>query len=501
MRDPAVAGFDPVLFDLDGTVVDTVELIVESFRHATRTVLGEELPDEHILAGVGQPLRAQMERLSAAHAEELYDVYREYNHRRHDELIRGYEGIEEVLRELRAGGRRLGIVTSKSSRHHADGLSRRRPRRALRRRRHGHRHGRAQARAGAAAAVSRSARGEPARAIYVGDSPFDIQAGAAAGMATAAVAWGVFGRESLLEARPDFWVERPADLIPLCLRGEGTPAEAARPPATRRARASGGLSVTSPRPPPASPSCARLLDHHAYLYYVLDRPEIDDAEYDALYRELEALEAEHPELVTPDSPTQRVGSAPLEKFEQVRHLEPMLSLANARNEDELLAWDQRNRRLLEAAGLAEARLSYVVEPKIDGLAISLTYRDGLFVTGATRGNGEVGEDVTANLRTIGSLPLRLRGAGVAAAGRGGARRGLPAARRVRAAQRGAGGRRPPRVRQPAQLGGRLHPPARSRSWPPPGRWTCGATRSATAKASTCRTTTAPWSGCGRRASA
>jgi DNA ligase (NAD+) len=154
-----------------------------------------------------------------------------------------------------------------------------------------------------------------------------------------------------------------------------------------------------------------LLERHAHLYYVLDSPEIDDAGYDALYRELQELEAAHPELVTPDSPTQRVGSAPLEKFEQVRHLEPMLSLANARNEDELLAWDQRNRRFLEARGLGEARPDYVVEPKIDGLAISLTYRDGLFVTGATRGNGEVGEDVTANLRTIGSLPLRLRGAG------------------------------------------------------------------------------------------
>jgi DNA ligase (NAD+) len=154
-----------------------------------------------------------------------------------------------------------------------------------------------------------------------------------------------------------------------------------------------------------------LLQHHAHQYYVLDRPEIDDAAYDALYRELQVIEGAHPELVTPDSPTRRVGSEPLEKFEQVRHLEPMLSLANARNEVELLAWDQRNRRLLEARGLGEARISYVVEPKIDGLAISLTYRDGLFVTGATRGNGEVGEDVTANLRTIGSLPLRLRGEG------------------------------------------------------------------------------------------
>jgi DNA ligase (NAD+) len=169
-----------------------------------------------------------------------------------------------------------------------------------------------------------------------------------------------------------------------------------------------------PAPADASRRAAELrerLAHHAYQYYVLDRPEIDDAEYDTLYRELQELEVAHPELVTPDSPTQRIGSAPLEKFEQVRHLEPMLSLANARNEDELLAWDQRNRRLLDARGLGEARVTYVVEPKIDGLAISLTYRDGLFVTGATRGNGEVGEDVTANLRTIGSLPLRLRGAG------------------------------------------------------------------------------------------
>ena len=150
------------------------------------------------------------------------------------------------------------------------------------------------------------------------------------------------------------------------------------------------------------------INHHAYLYYVLDRPEIDDAGYDTLYRELQTLEEEHPELVAPDSPTQRVGAPPLEGFTQYRHLEPLLSLANARNEDELLAWDQRNRRLLESRGLDDALLRYVVEPKIDGLAISLTYRDGVFAVGATRGDGEVGEDVTANLRTIGSLPLRLR---------------------------------------------------------------------------------------------
>jgi DNA ligase (NAD+) len=150
------------------------------------------------------------------------------------------------------------------------------------------------------------------------------------------------------------------------------------------------------------------INRHAYLYHVLDRPEIDDAGYDALYRELQTLEEERPELRTPDSPTQRVGAPPLEGFTQYRHLEPLLSLANARDEEELLAWDQRNRRLLEARGAADARLRYVVEPKIDGLAVSLTYRDGVFTVGATRGDGEVGEDVTANLRTIGSVPLRLR---------------------------------------------------------------------------------------------
>ncbi len=153
----------------------------------------------------------------------------------------------------------------------------------------------------------------------------------------------------------------------------------------------------------------RQIEHHAHLYYVLDRPEIGDAEYDALLHELQDIEAAYPELRTPDSPTQRVGGQPLEKFTQWRHLQAMLSLANARNPDELLAWNARNRRLLEAHGLGEAPMSYVTEPKIDGLAISLVYRDGVFERGATRGNGEIGEDVTANLRTIHAVPLRLAG--------------------------------------------------------------------------------------------
>src|SRR3954451_19832257 len=151
----------------------------------------------------------------------------------------------------------------------------------------------------------------------------------------------------------------------------------------------------------------RQLEYHGHRYYVLDDPEVSDAEYDELINELRGIEAEHPELLTPDSPTQRVGGRPLDKFEQVRHLQPMLSLANARGEEELRAWEGRIRNLLAKEGLEEARLEYVSEPKIDGLAISLVYEDGVLVRGATRGNGEVGEDVTQNLRTIGAIPLRV----------------------------------------------------------------------------------------------
>ncbi len=151
----------------------------------------------------------------------------------------------------------------------------------------------------------------------------------------------------------------------------------------------------------------RELEHHGYRYYVLDDPEIGDAEYDALLDELRGLEAEHPELRTPDSPTQRIGGEPVSDLVKVRHPEPMLSLANARSADELRAWIQRMRNHLAREGIENPDFEFVAEPKIDGLAISLLYRDGGFERGATRGNGEVGEDVTHNLRTIGSIPLRL----------------------------------------------------------------------------------------------
>jgi DNA ligase (NAD+) len=150
-----------------------------------------------------------------------------------------------------------------------------------------------------------------------------------------------------------------------------------------------------------------LIRHHEYRYYVLDSPEISDAEYDAIYRELEQLEAAHPELVTADSPTQRVGGEPLAGFAQVRHGEAMLSLANAKNEDELRAWHARVVKLAADAGTQADDLRFVLEPKIDGLAISLRYETGRLAVGATRGNGEVGEDVTANLRTIRTVPLSM----------------------------------------------------------------------------------------------
>jgi DNA ligase (NAD+) len=140
-----------------------------------------------------------------------------------------------------------------------------------------------------------------------------------------------------------------------------------------------------------------------HRYYVLDQPSIGDAEYDDLLRELRAVEAEHPDLITADSPTQRVAGAPSSQFATVEHPQPMLSLANSRNDDEFAAWAERLSRMLEGEPF-----QLVTEPKIDGLAISLIYENGLFVRGATRGDGVHGEDVTANLRTIRAIPLRIR---------------------------------------------------------------------------------------------
>lgn len=150
------------------------------------------------------------------------------------------------------------------------------------------------------------------------------------------------------------------------------------------------------------------LDEHNYRYYVLDDPGIPDAEYDRLFRELQNLEAEHPELGSADSPTRRVGSSAETSFEEVVHRLPMLSLDNAFNEDELRDFD---RRVRERLGTDED-VEYVCEPKLDGLAVSLHYEQGSLIRAATRGDGYAGEDITANIRTIPSVPLRLRGSDV-----------------------------------------------------------------------------------------
>jgi len=150
----------------------------------------------------------------------------------------------------------------------------------------------------------------------------------------------------------------------------------------------------------------RLIEHHNHRYYVLDDPEVPDAEYDRLMRELESLESAHPELVTPDSPTQRVSGTPMDGFKTVRHRVPMLSLGNAFSDEEVSDFHRR-----VAQGLEREDIEFAAEPKLDGVAISLTYLDGLLTTAATRGDGERGEDVTANVRTIRAVPLKLHGQG------------------------------------------------------------------------------------------
>ncbi len=210
---------------------------------------------------------------------------------------------------------------------------------------------------------------------------------------------------------------------------------------------------------------AAELSRHARLYYVHDKPEISDAEYDRLVRELQALEARWPDLLRPDSPTQRIGAPPAEGFTPAPHRVPMLSLDNAMDEAEMRAFDERVRRIL---GSAEP-VAYAGEPKLDGAGVELVYETGRLAVGATRGDGRVGEDVTSNLRLVWSVPARARCRRAdAPAARLGARRGDPPARRLRAAEPRAcrSGRRA--VREPPQRGGGLaaaaprdrHAPAR-----------------------------------------
>jgi DNA ligase (NAD+) len=164
-----------------------------------------------------------------------------------------------------------------------------------------------------------------------------------------------------------------------------------------------------PKPKNRAAELRRQIEHHNYLYYVEARPEISDREFDSLLEELKQLETAHPDLITPDSPTQRVGGAPIEGFATVRHRTPMLSIENTYSSEELREFDRRVRKILDGEPV-----TYVVELKIDGVAVSLSYEDGAFSFGATRGDGEQGDDVTHNLRTIHEIPIRLKGEAPAA---------------------------------------------------------------------------------------
>ena len=202
----------------------------------------------------------------------------------------------------------------------------------------------------------------------------------------------------------------------------------------------------------------RLITRHDHLYYALDRPEITDAEYDALTRELRELESRHPELVTPDSPTQRVAGQVSDAFATVAHLAPMLSLDNATSEADLREFEARIKRALPGVAF-----TYVCEPKIDGLGVALLYERGGFVRGATRGDGRFGEDVTPNLRTIRAIPLRLGGALAGCRRARGAGRGVHGRAAFERLNRGPGGGRASRpsptraTRRPAPCARRIRP--------------------------------------------
>lgn len=164
-----------------------------------------------------------------------------------------------------------------------------------------------------------------------------------------------------------------------------------------------------------SPSAAirrliELLNRWEHAYYVLDAPEVPDSEYDRVYQALQQLENSHPDLIQSDSPTQRVGGKPADGFEQVKHRVPMLSLGNAFDDSDVLAFDRRVKELADLP--IDTTIAYAVDPKFDGLAISIHYKNGIFQQAITRGDGTVGEDVSTNVKTIRSLPLKLKGSKV-----------------------------------------------------------------------------------------
>src|SRR5438105_3006805 len=183
------------------------------------------------------------------------------------------------------------------------------------------------------------------------------------------------------------------------MRGTGSSPRSRTPSSTRR------RSCLPPSPEVRARELRKRLTRFSHAYYVLDEPEVEDAAYDRLYDELAALEQEHPDLVVPDSPTQRVGAAPSDKFQKVEHLAAMGSLEKVTTDEAVTKWAEDVRKRLDS----DEPVAYVLEPKIDGSAISLVYENGVFARGATRGDGSRGEDITVNLRTIDAIPLRMLG--------------------------------------------------------------------------------------------
>ena len=431
-------------------------------------------PDDDLLrAGIGRPLIDQMRELDPDRAEELFDVYLERNLRHHDDLLRPFPGVDALLAALRAAGRRLGIVTSKRRAPSSSAPSLP-PLVAFEALVGWEDTDAAQAGAGAGAAGAGAARRRARRTPSTSATPPATSAAArAAGVATAAVTWG------------------PAP--------PGRAGQAERPTAV----SSGPQEVL--RMSAAAERAAELraqIDDADHAYYVLDQPSVDDADYDALLRELRALEAAHPELVDARlaDPARRRRAARRTSprcatcSRCCRSPTPATTTSCGRGTSGV-ARPARRRPGRRAAG-------YVTEPKIDGLAISLLYQRRRFARGATRGNGEVGEDVTANLRTVRVVPLRAARWTAASRRRRWSRcaaRCTCRARRSRA-ERGARGAGPADVHEPAQLRRRARCASSTRGHRRRARCASGATPSAPSRGSSSTPTTRPSTGCARAAS-
>ena len=371
--------FRIVLFDLDGTLIDSGPIILSSMQHAVRTVLGREIPpDELGLTIGGQGIVAQMQAIDAEHADELLEAYKEHNDGLH-ETLEAFDELLALLPGLKAEGRRLGIVTAKRHRTVALALERF---------------------PALASAFDVVVAHEDTDRHKPDPDPSSSRSRSSAARprkpSTSATRRSTSARRRPQASTRSRWDGAASTRTSGC-----SPRSRTRSCGRRR---SSSVSSRTAAPADRAAELRRLIEHHLYRYHVLDDPEIADSAYDALFDELQALEAEHPELVTPDSPTQRVGAPPAEGFRKVEHLSPMGSLEKVTTREALEKWADDVRKRLGT----DEPVAYVLEPKIDGSAVSLVYEQRRSRPGATRGDGERGEDVTVNLRTIEAIPLRMR---------------------------------------------------------------------------------------------